>query len=616
MLGGYIGQNLWVNLSNGLIQKKPNDESLLKKYIGGYALGARILYDELKKGIDPLGEKNILGFCSGPLTGTPTIEGNRFMVVCKSPLTGGIGDANCGGSFGPYMKFSGFDTIFFKGKAKTPEYLFVNNGEVELLNAEEVWGLDTTETEKYLKEIHGEDCRIASIGPAGENLSLISAIIHDGRAAARSGVGAVMGSKKLKAVVVKGNKKVPLADPDKTRDLRKKYIKLSSREYKPLSGTGTIGILRMAIIAGDSPVKNWKGAGIVDFPQGIEEFSKNKIMKYQVKRKGCWGCTIACSGKMKIKEGPYKFEGEKVEYESASAFGPLILNDDFESILYINDMCNRLGLDTISAGSVIAFAMECNEKGLINEEELKIYWGDAERVVKLLLKIAKREGAAKILTDGVKRASEIIGPESEEFAIHVNGQELPFHDPRYNPGMATTYATEPTPGRHCPCEWILPPGLDFPEDFDILSPYSKGVWQKKMTCQMQMVNASGLCQFGYYSYPLEAWPQFLTSVTGIEYNIEKFEKVGERILNLRHAFNLREGINPLKYSFPKRALGIPPLKEGNTKGISVDLKIQIAEYFQELDWDLKTAYPSIKKLEELDLLDIAEDLYGSKNSFK
>lgn len=604
-----MGKTLWVDLSSEIIEKKANDDSALKKYIGGYGLGARLLYDELEKGIDPLGEKNILGFCSGPLTGTPTIEGNRFMVVCKSPLTGGIGEANSGGSFGPYMKFAGYDAIFFRGKAKTPKYLLVHNGEADLLDAQDIWGLDTTETEMRLKGKHGEGCRVASIGPAGENLSLISAIIHDGRAAARSGVGAVMGSKKIKAVVVKGNKEVLLADPEKVRELKRKYIKMHSREYKPLSETGTIGILGTSIMSGDAPVKNWKGSGPVDFPQGIDNFSKDKIMKYQTKRIGCWRCTIACSGKMKVKEGPYKFEGKKVEYESAAAFGPLILNDDFESVLYINNMCNRLGFDTISTGTVIAFAMECNEAGLIDEKELEINWGDAARIIELLPKIARHEGAAAILADGVKRASEIIGQGSEEFAIHVNGQELPFHDPRFQPGMATTYATEPTPGRHCPCEWILPPGIDFPDDFNKYSPHGKGIWQKRITCQMQMINSSGLCQFGYYSYPYEAWPQFLAAVTGIKYDIKKFEKVGERILNLRHAFNIREGINSLKFDFPKRALGIPPLKEGNTKGITVDLKTQIAEYFKELDWDIKTGYPSIKKLQELELYDIEEDLY-------
>jgi len=604
-----MGKTLWVDLGNEIIEKKANDDSVLKKYIGGYGLGARLLYDELEKGIDPLGEKNILGFCSGPLTGTPTIEGNRFMVVCKSPLTGGIGEANSGGSFGPYMKFAGYDAIFFRGKAKTPKYLLVHNGEAELLDAQDIWSLDTTETEMRLKGKHGEGCRVASIGPAGENLSLISAIIHDGRAAARSGVGAVMGSKKIKAVVVKGNKEVPLADPEKVRELKRKYINMPSREYKPLSETGTIGILGTSIMSGDAPVKNWKGAGLVDFPQGIDNFSKGKIMKYQTERIGCWRCTIACSGKMKIEEGLYKFEGKKVEYESAAAFGPLILNDDFESILYINDMCNRLGFDTISTGTVIAFAMECNEAGLIDEKELEINWGEAARIIELLPKIARREGSAAILADGVKRASEIIGPKSEEFAIHVNGQELPFHDPRFQPGMATTYATEPTPGRHCPCEWILPPGIDFPDDFNKYSPHGKGIWQKRMTCQMQMINSSGLCQFGYYSYPYEVWPQFLTAVTGIKYDIEKFEQVGERILNLRHAFNLREGMNSTKFDFPKRALGISPLKAGNTKGISVDLKTQIAEYFEELDWDIKTGYPSIKKLKELELYDIEEDLY-------
>jgi aldehyde:ferredoxin oxidoreductase len=609
LLGGYLGKTLWIDLSENKLSIKKYPDEILEKYIGGYGLGAKILYDELEKGINPLGEKNILGFCSGPLTGTPAIEGNRFMVICKSPLTGGIGEANSGGSFGPYLKFSGYDAVFFKGKADKPKYLFIDNGEAKLIDAEDLWGKDTTETERQLKEKHGKDCRIASIGPAGENISLISAIIHDGRAAARSGVGAVMGSKRIKAVIVKGNQEIPLDDSEAVKKVKRKYIKMPSREYEPLSNTGTIGILSTSIMSGDAPVKNWKGAGLTDFPQGIENFESSKVMEYQSKKIGCWRCTIACSGKMEVEDGPYKIKSKKVEYESAAAFGPLILNADFESIIYINDMCNRLGFDTISAGTVFAFAMECTEKNLFDDDQLKIEWGDAEKVIELLPKLARREGSTNILTDGVKKAAEKIGEGSENFAVHVNGQELPFHDPRFQPGMATTYATEPTPGRHCPCEWILPPGLDFPDDFDKYSPHDKAYWQKRMTSQMQMINASGLCQFGYYSYPYEAWPQFLEAVTGVDYSIEKFEKTGERILNLRHAFNLREGINPLEYKFPERAIGIPPLEDGNTKGITVDLETQIKEYFVELNWDLKTSYPAEEKLQELELFQIAKDLY-------
>ena len=602
-------QILWVDLTSEKIHLMPVEESLLRDYLGGYGLGARSLYSELKPGSDPMGEENILGFCSGPLTGTPAIEGNRFMVVCKSPLTGGWGDANCGGSFGPYMKFAGVDAIFFRGKAKTPKYLFVCNGEASLLDAGHLWGSDTSKTDGHLKRIHGGDCRVACIGPAGENLSVIAAIIHHGRAAARSGVGAVMGSKNLKAVVVKGNKEVPLADVDRVKKLRKKYMKCPSREYKPLSEAGTLGILGNSIMSGDAPVKNWKGSGPANFPQGIRNFAKERVMRYQTKRMGCWKCTIACSGKMKVKEGRYAFEGKKVEYESAAAFGPLIMNDDFEAILCLNDLCNKLGFDTISTGSVIAFAMECSENSLFSDNDLRIRWGDAEKAIQLLPKMARREGAAALLSDGVRKASESIGRRSQDFAMHVNGQELPFHDPRFQPGMATTYAVEPTPGRHCPCEWILPPGLDFPDDFERYSPHGKGLWQKRMTCQMQVVNASGICQFAYYSYPLAAWPEFLQAVTGMEYDLNRFEHTGERILNLRHAFNLREGLNPLGFVIPGRALGKPPLREGNTRGITVDLDTQVSEYFRELDWDLETSHPSLKKLRQLGLDFVIQDLY-------
>ena len=604
---GYMGKLLWVDLTSGATTEEVLLEDFCRKYIGGYGFGTKILFDKTSPGIDPLGPGNILGFLTGVLTGTPAIIGSRYVVVCKSPLTNSWGDANSGGYFGPELKFAGYDGVFFTGKADKPVYLSIVDGKAELHDAGALWGKDSHDTEDALKGTHGEKARVACIGPAGEVQSRIACIINDkGRAAGRSGVGAVMGSKNLKAVVVRGNSSIPMADEQAAKDLRTKILKENQEAGADFKSHGTCGITAESAMSGDSPVKNWGGVGPVDFPNA-KAISDDTVIALQEKKYACWRCPLACGGHMKAVDGKYKVEAgvHKPEYETLCAFGTSCLNDNLESIIKINDICNRAGIDTISAGGTVAFAIECYENGIITNEDsggLELTWGNDEAIVELTQQIADRTGFGAVLADGVKIAAERLGEGSEEYAIHVGGQELPMHDPRFTPGLALTYHLESTPGRHTQGgELIAPPsGLEF-DKYDRSQYTGRGEDQKKLVNLMHVINATGLCMFGYLSYDAQIVPQFLTAVTGWEWTMDEVLEAGERIAVLRRMFNLREGVNPLEWKVPKRMLGHPPLTEGNIRGISLDDATMTREFLHAMDWDPQTMRPSDAKLKELGL---------------
>jgi len=611
MPGGYAGKILNVELSSGRLNDEVPEDRLLRDYLGGYGLGARLLYDRIPAGSDPLGVRNLLGFFTGPLTGTPAIQGNRFVVTCRSPLTLTWGDSNCGGYFGPYLKFAGYDGIIISGALERPGYLFIENGHAELRDAAELWGKDTRETEEILKARHGKDTQIACIGPAGEKLSLIAAIIHDtGRAAGRSGVGAVMGSKRLKAVAVRGKLPIPLAHPERARELRSHYMKLRGGGYDFFYKTGTPGGLADSALSGDSPVKNWAGAMQVDLPNAVERFDGERLIAtYQQRRYGCWRCTMACGGHQEVKDGPYKgTKTHQSEYETGCMFGTNLLNDDYATTIKANDICNRYGMDTISAGATIAWAMEAFEKGILTRADtdgIELTWGNRDAIIATLEKLARREGFGDLLADGVKRASERVGKGSEEFAIHILGQELPAHDPRFQPGFATTYLMDATPGRHTQGgEQSRPHLSNLGPELDRYQYSGKGEIHAKAYKLMHVVQAASVCQFATFSYPWQFIPDFLEAATGWPYPTEECLVVGERIANIRHAFNLREGLNPLKFKVPGRVIGNPPLEHGNVRGVTVDLETQVREFCQAMGWDLETAAPDPKRLEELRLGDI------------
>lgn len=618
MARGYIGKMLLVDLSKNGLRDEVLDEKLSRQFIGGYGIGARILFSRQKAGVDPLGPGNTFGILTGPFTGTPALSGTRYTVVGKSPLTGGWGDANSGGYFGAHLKFAGYDAVFFTGISAKPVYLFINNGKAELRDAAHLWGKDTRQTEAILKAELGKDVEVACIGQSGENLSLISAVMSNkGRTAARSGLGAVMGSKKLKAVAVKGKKKVPLADEERTRELRRKYLGELGGHIAWLKSIGTPFLTVLGVQSGDSPVKNWGGVGATDFPDA-EPIGAEALNERRAKRYACYLCPIGCGGYMKAGTGEYKYEAgsRRPEYETIAMFGTNCLNNNIESIIKVNDICDRYGIDTISAGATIAMAIECFENGLITRADtdgIEMTWGNHRAIVAMTEKLAKREGFGAVLADGAKVAAEKIGKGADQYAMHIQGQELPAHDPKHAFHYATTYRLDPTPARHFQGSELSdapahPPGL-LPK-FDLNSFSGRGEVHRIGSNFHHAVVCSGMCLFVYWAFPnIDPIAEFMSAVTGWNITNDELLETGERISNLRQAFNVREGLNPLQFKVPDRLLGRPPQKEGPLAGVTVDEDTLDREYLAAMDWDLKTAKPSKKKLQELGLEDVAKELW-------
>jgi aldehyde:ferredoxin oxidoreductase len=624
MANGYMGKLLNVDLTRGTFAEEALDPALGRDYIGGYGLGARLLYDRIPAGADPLGPQNILGFLTGPLTGTPAIIGSRFTVVGKSPKTaGGWGDANCGGHFGPHLKFAGFDGLLFGGISPKPVYLFVDGGRAELRDAADLWGLGVSALEDCLEERHGRGIQICSIGPAGERLALTACIMNDKeRAAGRSGLGAVMGAKRLKCVVVAGKLKVPVHDEERMKELRRSYLKQATGAFEVFNRYGTAGITHDAVLSGDGPVKNWGGAGTVDFPsERARRISDDAVVGMPgYKPYGCWHCPIACGGKVTQTGGRFPLElnggvGHKPEYETLAMFGSNLLNDDLASIVKANEICNNLGMDTISVGATVAYAIECFENGLITAAQtdgLELRWGSAEAIVRLTEKIGRRDGFGDVLADGVWAAWKRLGQIGTEFAVHIQGEEIPAHDPKFTPGLASTYWITATPGRHTQGgELVAGPGVPVP-------PADKYVYQGQaeghhlLVAVVEVVNAAGLCLFGYLSYPFQAVLDQLSAATGDPWDLERVVTAGTRIYTMRHAFNLREGINPLSRNMPGRLVGDPPLTAGNVRDITVDHRTLAAEFLDRLGWDRRTTVPTPACLARLGMGFLAEDLRAAK----
>jgi len=619
---GTAGRILLVDLTTKTTRTERPDDEIYLAYLGGYGLGAYYLYRMQPRTSDPLGPDNTLGFFTGLLTGTEGITTNRYIAVAKSPKTGGWGDANAGGHFGPVMKAAGLDGILVTGASPTPVYLLYRDGQAKLLPADDLWGLDTAETDDRLRRLYGPNARAAVIGPAGEAMSLLSGIVSEKhRVAARSGLGAVMGSKKLKAVVLVGDAKtpVPVADPDGYRRSMKGHMEfLKSRpRWDVLHHYGTSGSMAGLTRKGDTPVRNWSGTAEVDFPT-VEKISDDAVLAIQRKKYACWRCPIACGGLTEVTDGPFASAGYKPEYETLGAFGSMCLNDDLASIHLANQICNRAGLDTIGTGCTVAFAIECFESGLIGPEEtggMELRWGGAEAIVELTRLIARREGFGAVLADGAKKAAERIGSQAEPYAIHVGGEELPMHDPRFVPGIATSYQMDATPGRHTQISsWIAemgtgPPGL-------VEQPLPPHHYPGKAKAHMTIHNyfhvaqSAGMCMFAALTLKPDALTDSLTYVTGQRFTLDDVLLCGARIAALRMAFNVREGVRNVELPVPDRVLGRPPLEAGPTAGRTVDLDAQVQDYLKAAGWDTRTGAPTRETLLKLGLDFVAADLYA------
>lgn len=619
MKGGYAGKMLFVDLSKGKIETKKLTEETAQRFVGTYGIGARVLYDMMKPGVDPLGPEAALGFVTGPLNGTGALFGARYAVVCKSPVTGGWSDANSGGYFGPELKKAGFDAVFVSGSADKPVYLYIEDGKAEIRDAANLWGKMSVETLEALIEETGEkNLRAAVIGPAGEKQSLMACIINDRhRAAGRGGAGAVMGSKKLKAIAVKGTGEVPVADPEKLKEVNRMATDgmkngSNAQTVKGYSNYGTgMGTSGYAL-SGDSPVKNWGGVGVLDFgEESARRIDSIALDKYKKKKYACANCALGCGAYFQVDEGEWPLgETFRPEYETAAAFGTLCLNDNAESIMKCNHICNEYGLDTISAGATVAWAIECYENGLFTKEEtggIELTWGNANAIVQITQAIAEKTGLGGVLALGSAKAAEKLG-KGAEYLQTIKGMELPMHDPRFAPGYTRTYQFDPSPARHVKGGLgglqARDPG---PGKYDSSD---TGAMDMMMLGIYEVLQASGICLFSIFAQ-LDLAPRMLEAVTGWNCDNEFQTSATKRIMNMRHAFNLREGQKPADFAAPRRSVGDPPQEEGPLAGCKVDHKSLMRNFFAAMCWDEETGKPSRESLEALGGMDdVIHDLYG------
>lgn len=641
-----MGKILWIDLSSERVWEETVPSEVYEKYLSGMGLGAYIIYHRVPKKAEPLGPENILGFVSGLLTGTRTLFTGRWMVISKSPLTGAFGDSNCGGTFSPMIKRCGYDGIFIQGQSDQPVYIYVKDGKTEIRDASYLWGKDAVESEKILlKDLKDKKARVAVIGQGGEKLSLISGIVNDrGRIAARSGLGAVMGSKKLKALVVSGNTPIQVFDIDLVKKLSQPVIAYVKKKLPiKFNGTmlayagrlmrwlpfqnvvddlffkiglqewGTVFQNQFSLELGDTPIKNWAGS-VADYDiDQSENLNADRFLERQIKPYHCYACPLGCGGICSMNE---KFnETHKPEYEAVMALGPMLLNNDLDKIFYWNELLNRAGLDIISVGGTIAFAIECFEKGIITLEDtdrLSLKWGDTGSIETLILQMINREGFGAMLTDGVCAASKKFGLSAQPFAMHAGGQELPMHDPRNDPGYAIHYSAEPSPGKDNTGSQVayeryqlwtkiktLPkPPMLYWKTTKYAVEEEKAVCAAACSDYMNIVNASGLCwfatTFGCSNIPIFEW---LNAVTGWEKSPEDYMLVGRRIQHLKQAFNIRQDISPRQFIMNSRASGKPPQLQGANAGRTVNTEDLVKKYWAVYGWDTTTGIPEKSTLE-------------------
>jgi aldehyde:ferredoxin oxidoreductase len=612
MSNGYMGKILWVNLSDETFKEEQLSEKVYKQYLGGYGLATKLIYQNMLVNTDPLSKESIFGFFPGLLTGTVAPLTGRFMVAGKSPLTETWGDSNCGGYFGPEIKRCGYDAFLIKGIAKNPKYIAIKDDKKQILDASDLWGLDVVQTEEKLKSKHGR-VQVASIGQSGENLSLISGIVNDkARIAGRSGFGAIMGSKKLKAIVLKGNHTISVSDKNKLLEITKAYNeKIKASKGGAVEVWRTLGTTfgnTVSFQIGDTPCKNWGGTK-ADFPEErLNKISGVEIVKYKQKSYGCFSCLVQCGAVMKVPEANLD-ETHRPEYETCTSFGHLLLNDDLKTIFITNDLCNRAGLDTISAGATIAFAIECFENGIIgldDTEGLMLKWGDSEAIIGLLKKMINREGIGDILADGCKIASKKIGKGSEKYAIQAMGQELGMHSAKYYKSMGAAFAFDPTPGRHTTAcldmiaggPIIKPDGLfkgfELPKKFKRPGE-DRSEAEKLIAGLWQSFNSLGLCEFlaFFRQYPLLL---LIKVIVGWDLTMSDLIKSGLRIQTLRQAFTLREGINIIQSKISERA-------------VDIDYLADYKGYCKKMGWNPENGFPLQDTLQDLNLEFVIKDIY-------
>lgn len=622
MIPCYAGRILRVDLTTGRIQKEELNEGFAKKFLGGKGFGGKILYDEVPAKSDALSPENRVIISNGPLTGTGAFA-PKCSFVTKSPLTGGWLDCLLGGFVGPEMKFAGYDVVVISGKASNPVYLWINDEKVELRSATHLRGKNTHETETTIKkELGDQRIRVASIGPGGENLVRYACITGDlYRQAGRGGVGAVWGSKNLKALAVRGSGKVGMSDrPSFTKHTRE-LNKLLRKEGETITTYGTMWLVEPMNDYGMLPTRNFQEAVF----EGAKKISGETLAKTLKTKDGqCYGCTLHCANICDVRESEFgSFQIEGPEYETTCLLGSNCGVDDLKAIAYLNLLCDQLGIDTISTGNAIAFAMECYQRGILTSSDvdgLQLNWGNPQAMVELVQRVAFREGVGNLLAEGVARAAEEIGRGAPQLAIHVKGMEMPGYDPRGAVGMGLAYATADRGACHLRAWTIYEEVMG---NLDRFSPEGKPMLVVARMHRKAVMDALGICEMMGL---LPIFATLLADATGWKvdplYN-RVYEKlledfiigegkagVGERVCNLARAFNIREGFGKKDDALPERFFK-ESVPEGPVKGHPIrtqDFDKMLSEYYELSGWDGK-GVPKREKLLEMGLENAARDLW-------
>lgn len=614
---GYAGKIGFIDLSKNRVSIEETGEQLIKGYLGGIGFFTRLLYDYVPRGADPLGPENAVIFAVGPVNGTLTPSSSRWNVGAKSPATGLIVSGNAGGIWGSELKWAGFDALVIQGRAERPSYLLVEDGKIEICPGDELWGKDTWETEALLQAKYRDpNLRVAGIGQSGENRVPLACVIGEKvHAGGRGGTGAVMGSKRLKAVAVRGRLGVKIADTEglyrEARDLIK--MLMSEQHYWRYRNIGSPkGTTLYAKVGGVTAYNGQSGI--------FEQFDKIEgdvfLNRYNIGRSACGNCPLPCWQKYLVKEG--KLQGawtDAIENSSVQCFGTKIANSDPEAILLAHNLCNKYSLDEISVGVTIAFAMECFQKGIITKKDtdgIELTWGNTDALFKLIDLIAHNEGFGKILGQGCKKVAQYFGHDSERFALHVKGLEISTVDPRAYQGWALGYAVASRGADHMRAysSWEFGETTDevceeagIPKtvsDRFTVEGKGKGVAHseniRSITDSLEMCKTVCRQKLGLPANIVG----ILNAVTGRGWTKDELMKIGERKVNLERLFNLREGLTPAEDTLPWRALH-EPIPDGPSEGAVVNLEPMLKEYYEARDWDRETGHPSAKKLKELNL---------------
>jgi len=616
MMNGYGGKILRIDLSSGRFEVQPTPERMAREFLGGRGFAAKLLYDGLDPATEPLSPANMVIIASGPLSGVFLPGSGKITFAAKSPATGGYGDSNMGGHLASELKYAGYDAVVISGAAEKPSYISIDDDRVEIREASKYWGRGAIETEKALLDDLGEDFRVATIGPAGEKLVRFACVSHDfGRQAGRTGIGAVLGSKKVKAIAVRGSKAIPLADPKgvlaKGREMFEAcFAKPGFREWTPY---GTAGVTDWVNEVGAFPTRNFQSS----FFEGHKEINGQRLKeKILVTDKGCFGCPIPCGkysrtkgirGSGREKESVYV---EGPEYETIALLGGNCGIRDIEDVAYLNHVCDELGLDTISGGNVAAFAIECYERGILNRESVgrDLAFGDAGSVAYLLEKIARREGIGDTLADGVRIAAARFGGGSERFAIHVKGLEVSGYEPRWAPAMMLSYMTADV-GAHHNRSWAIT--HDVATGRDSLEGKADKVIELQHT--RPLFDVLGVCRLQWVEigFDLHYYEEIFPLVTGWKYTWKDLLTVSERVWNLTRAFNIKhiDGFGR-SYDYPPARFSEDPVPDGPAKGKCIPrekLDLLLDEYYAKRGWS-KDGRPTEATLRRLGLENVAEDL--------